>query len=133
MMKLGEFRRRLAESRFVISPPGNGIDCHRTWEAMYHKTVPVIEAPYNLFQHIELPILTVNSYYDFFKMSFDERLSLYQKITSRGYPALYMDYWIELINKVRNKFKEDQFAQLPVFGKRTNNFSSMPSRCFIRF
>jgi hypothetical protein len=102
-MKLGEFRQRLAESRFVISPPGNGIDCHRTWEAMYHKTVPVIENRYNLFQHIDLPILTVNSYYDFFKMSLDERLSLYQKFMSRGYPALYMDYWIELINKARNQ------------------------------
>ena len=102
-MKLGEFRQRMAESRFVISPPGNGIDCHRTWEAMYHKTVPVIEARYNLFQHIELPILTVNSYHDFFKMSLDERLSQYHKIMSRGYPALYMDYWIELINKARNQ------------------------------
>ena len=100
-MKLGEFRQRIAESRFVISPPGNGIDCHRTWEAMYHKTVPVIEARYNLFQHIELPILTVNSYHDFFKMSLDERLSLYHKIMSRGYPALFMDYWIDLINKAR--------------------------------
>jgi hypothetical protein len=101
-MKLAEFRQRLAESRFVISPPGNGVDCHRTWEAMYHKTVPVIETRYNLFQHIELPILTVNSYHDFFKLSLDERSSLYQKIMSRGYPALYMDYWIELINKARN-------------------------------
>jgi len=102
-MRMGEFRQRLAESLFVISPPGNGIDCHRTWEAMYHKTVPVIEARYNLFQHIDLPILTVNSYYDFFKMSLDERLSQYHKIMSRGYPALYMDYWIELINKARNQ------------------------------
>ena len=102
-MKVGEFRQRLAQSRFVISPPGNGIDCHRTWEAMYHKTIPVIETRHNLFQHVDLPILTVNSYHDFFKMPLDERLSLYHKIMSRGYPALYMDYWIELINKARNR------------------------------
>lgn len=25
----------LAHSRFVVSPPGNGPDCHRTWEALY--------------------------------------------------------------------------------------------------
>ena len=103
IMKLAVFRQRLAESYFVISPPGNGIDCHRTWEAMYHKTIPVIETRHNLFQHVDLPILTVNSYHDFFKMPLDERLSLYHKIMSRGYPALYMDYWIELINKARNR------------------------------
>jgi len=102
-MEPAEFRQRLAESRFVISPPGNGIDCHRTWEAMYHKTVPVIETRFNLFQHIDLPALTVNSYHDFFKLSLDERLSKYHEIMSRRYPAIYLDYWLELVNKARNK------------------------------
>ena len=101
--KRQEYRDVLKQTCFVISPPGNGPDCHRTWEAMYHKTIPVIETRHNLFQHVDLPILTVNSYHDFFKMPLDERLSLYHKIMSRGYPALYMDYWIELINKARNR------------------------------
>ena len=101
-MSLREYRGRLAESRFVICPPGNGIDCHRTWEAMYHKAVPVIEASYHLFGHLDLPIFTVNSYYEIFEMSRDERFSLYQQIMARDYPAIYMDYWIETIFKAHN-------------------------------
>ena len=35
---LKDYRKVLSNSYFVISPPGNGIDCHRTWEALIHKT-----------------------------------------------------------------------------------------------
>lgn len=31
-------------SKFVLSPPGNGRDCHRTWEALYLGATPVIAA-----------------------------------------------------------------------------------------
>ena len=31
----------MAKWRFTISPPGNGIDCHRTWEALYLGVIPV--------------------------------------------------------------------------------------------
>lgn len=33
----------VAKSQCVISPPGNGLDCHRTWEAMALDALPVIE------------------------------------------------------------------------------------------
>lgn len=38
-----DFRRAVRESCFVISPPGRGLDCHRTWEAIYLGSVPVAE------------------------------------------------------------------------------------------
>ena len=34
-----------AQWRFCISPPGNGIDCHRTWEALYLGVIPVLIPP----------------------------------------------------------------------------------------
>jgi hypothetical protein len=91
---LYRFRLRLAESKFIISPPGNGIDCHRTWEAMYHKTIPVIEDQFNLFKHIELPVLSVPRINDFFALTKSERDRLYQRIIEeKHYPAIYFDYW----------------------------------------
>ncbi|GBG00400.1 hypothetical protein Rsub_13337 [Raphidocelis subcapitata] len=33
----------LADSQFVASPFGNGIDCHRTWEALAVGAVPIVE------------------------------------------------------------------------------------------
>lgn len=29
--------------KFIISPEGNGIDCHRTWEALYLKVIPIVD------------------------------------------------------------------------------------------
>jgi hypothetical protein len=33
---------KMASHQFAICPPGNGIDCHRTWEALYLGTIPVL-------------------------------------------------------------------------------------------
>ncbi len=35
--------RNLKSYKFNISPQGNGIDCHRTWEALYLKTIPIVD------------------------------------------------------------------------------------------
>ena len=97
---LTEYHQRLSESKFIISPPGNGIDCHRTWEAMYHKAIPVIEDQFNFFKHIDLPILSVPSIKDFFALTKIERDVLYEKIIEgRHYPAMYFDYWQQKIIK----------------------------------
>jgi hypothetical protein len=32
----------LASHMFAISPPGNGIDCHRLWESLYLGTIPIV-------------------------------------------------------------------------------------------
>jgi hypothetical protein len=33
---------RYSEVQFVLSPPGNGYDCHRTWEALALGAVPIL-------------------------------------------------------------------------------------------
>lgn len=37
--------RRHGRYAFVISPPGHGIDCHRTWEALALGSIPITLAP----------------------------------------------------------------------------------------
>jgi hypothetical protein len=32
----------MARCRWVLSPPGNGVDCHRTWEALYLGVTPIV-------------------------------------------------------------------------------------------
>ncbi len=94
---LKDYRRNLARSYFVISPPGNGIDCHRTWEAFIHKTVPVIENKYDLFPHIDLPILVVNNIRDFLNFSYEKKLKIYEKIMDKNYEKIYAQWWINYI------------------------------------
>jgi len=36
-----DYWKTLASYKYVISPPGNGVDCHRIWESLYLKTIPI--------------------------------------------------------------------------------------------
>ncbi len=36
-----EFLKKVRESFITLSPPGNGIDCHRTWETLYCERHPM--------------------------------------------------------------------------------------------
>ena len=96
---LKEYRKVLSSSYFVISPPGNGIDCHRTWEAFIHKTVPVIEKKYYLFKHIELPILVVEDIKEFLNYPYKKKLKIYDEIINKKYEKIYVQWWINHILK----------------------------------
>tara|TARA_R100000664_G_scaffold34234_1_gene55439 strand:+ start:6344 stop:7207 length:864 start_codon:yes stop_codon:yes gene_type:complete len=61
---ISQYWEMLAKSVFVISPPGGGIDCHRIWEALYFKTIPVIQYHSSFSQFKHLPILFVESWED---------------------------------------------------------------------
>lgn len=39
----GSYLTNLCKAKFVPSPEGNGIDCHRHWEALYCKSIPIVE------------------------------------------------------------------------------------------
>jgi hypothetical protein len=96
-LKVSEYRKQLSMSRFVICPPGNGVDCHRTWEAFYHKTIPVIERKSYLFSHIKLPVLICEDISDFLALTEGQKLEQYNLIHSHSYPAIYCDWWIARI------------------------------------
>jgi hypothetical protein len=59
-----QYRAALSQSRFVLSPTGNGIDCHRTWEAMYLGAIPIVRRVHWPFADLELPVLVVNEWRD---------------------------------------------------------------------
>jgi hypothetical protein len=59
------FLLNLSQHKFVLSPRGNAIDCHRHWEVLYMKRVPVMKRyPYleELFK--DWPVLFVDKYTD---------------------------------------------------------------------
>lgn len=35
---------KMSQAQFILSPRGNGLDCHRTWEALIVGTVPVLRS-----------------------------------------------------------------------------------------
>lgn len=83
----------------VISPRGNGLDCHRTWETLYLRRVPIMKYTPSLY-NMRLPILWLQSWdqlkntqaiidaVDMFK---------YDIAANIGMGKLSMKYWIKRI------------------------------------
>jgi len=40
-MEYEDYLQKLKSYKYCVSPEGNGIDCYRTWEALYMKTIPI--------------------------------------------------------------------------------------------
>jgi hypothetical protein len=78
----------LASHRFVLSPPGNGIDCHRTWESLYCGCIPIVLKNQIYDDWKDLPILQVNSYTDI-------TLNILERFAEKefNYEKLNINYW----------------------------------------
>jgi len=47
---------------FIASPRGNGIDCHRTWEALYCGSIPLVDKHFMYDTYKNLPIIQVEDW-----------------------------------------------------------------------
>jgi hypothetical protein len=95
------FYLHIARSKFVLSPPGDGIDCYRTWEALYLGSIPIVlnTAVSSIFQ--QLPVLIVNNYEDI-NLSLLENVYNNMRRRSYDYKRLYKGYWQNQIKSFRN-------------------------------
>jgi len=50
--------------KYVISPHGNGLDCHRTWEALVLGCIPIVKTSVLDPMYEGLPVLIVNKWSD---------------------------------------------------------------------
>lgn len=93
-----EYWRTLSESMFAISPPGNGIDCHRIWEALYLRSVPVIVYHESFSQFKHLPILFIN---DWSEVTIEFLRSKINEFANADFnlPELNISYWYKKIKQ----------------------------------
>jgi hypothetical protein len=56
------YRKLVLRSKYVLSPPGNGPDCHRTWEALYLGATPIVLRDYWPFHGYDLPVISLKSW-----------------------------------------------------------------------
>jgi len=93
-----EYYDRIANHKFVFSPRGNGVDCHRTWEALYLRTIPVVRASTAMDEFKDLPILFINKWEE---ISYDFLNKKYEEMISKDYDLskLKISYW-------KNRVKE---------------------------
>jgi len=99
----------LARSKFVISPPGNGIDCHRTWEALFLDAIPIIASTKldRLFE--DLPVIIIDNWTKITEKFLQNK---YEEIMSKKYnlEKIFADYWFKKIDKFKLKAKNKNLS-----------------------
>jgi hypothetical protein len=86
-----DYRDAMQLHRYVASPRGNGIDCHRTWEALYFGCIPVVEKHFMYDSWDFLPIIQIE---DWNKLD-DVINNMSNLVIDRKY--LDIEYWYTLI------------------------------------
>jgi len=91
----------LSRHKFCISPQGNGVDCHRTWECLYLGVIPIVKKSPHMSYFHDLPILFVDSYND---ISIKYLNQIYKDFQQRSFnmDKLSLSYWNR---KIRGHFK----------------------------
>lgn len=100
------YRKQLAKHMFVASPAGNGLDCHRTWEAMYLKVIPLVEDNYmhRYFKNLGLPLYLVDDWNKLRQLTTEDLTNIYQEIISNSnFEPLKLNYWINQIDKYKEQ------------------------------
>jgi hypothetical protein len=92
------FAKKVRNHKFVISPPGNGIDCHRTWETLYLGSIPIVKKSPMTEYFLDLPILITDSWNEINEEYLKEK---YNDITNKyyNYNKIKMSYWENEIKK----------------------------------
>ena len=96
----------MAAYQYIVSPRGNGLDCHRFWEAQYLGVIPIVEhSTLDSLYSQAGNVLFVENFADVTEELLRSNMRQIQHSTahlgSRPPPALTRQYWKELIEGVR--------------------------------
>lgn len=92
-----EYLKNLKSYQFAISPPGNGIDCHRLWECLYLKVIPICKRSVFTENFSKIfPIIILNDWNDLDINKLD-----YGNFSWKNYRKLDFEWWSQKI--INNK------------------------------
>jgi len=95
-----EYLDDLRISKFVLSPRGYALDCHRIWECLLMGAIPIVKTSDldPLFE--DLPILIINNWSqitpNYLKFKYEEMKNKNYKMEKA-----YIPYWIDQIRRVK--------------------------------
>jgi hypothetical protein len=89
--------RNQSQYAFVISPHGNGLDCHRTWEALSLGCIPIVKTSPLDTLYTDLPVYIVNDWSDITEENLRKVL---HDFSQRKFDLnrLTLKYWMDIIN-----------------------------------
>jgi len=98
-----EYLKDMARSKFVVSPHGNGLDCHRTWEALLMGSFPIVKTSTLDPLYTDLPVVIVS---DWLEVTEEFLQKKYIELSQKKFRTekMYATYWMNLIKNCQNNF-----------------------------
>ena len=86
--------KKMAEYAFVLSPYGNGPDCHRHWEILCLGGIPIIKTFGTDKMFDDLPVLIVKKWEDVNEELLQNTITMFAN-KYINYKKLSLNYWVE--------------------------------------
>lgn len=91
---------QMANTKFILSPEGNGLDTHRTWEALLVGAIPIVTTS-NLDPLFKgLPVVIINSWEEISESFLQQKYQDFLK-TNFNYEKLFFYYWVKLLESYK--------------------------------
>lgn len=105
-----QYLKDLSQSKFIASPEGNGIDCHRTWESLLMGAIPIVTESHITEMFKDLRVLVIK---DWRKLPTSNQLEkiyikLLRKKVNRN--KLFFPYWENYIHSTVQKILKNSEA-----------------------
>lgn len=83
---------KMIQHAFVVSPHGNGLDCHRTWEALALGCIPIVKTSGLDPLFDDLPVWIVQTWSDVTQDTMKQKIEEFRNKTFK-YEKLTLAYW----------------------------------------
>ena len=99
----------VAQSRFIVSPHGSGLDCYRSWEALYMGVYPIVlTSPLDVLYE-GLPVVIVQDWSELSREFLEKK---YAEFQSKRFNLEKLDftYWHDLIKQYQAMCREQNYS-----------------------
>ena len=93
--------KNMVQYAFVVSPHGNGLDCHRTWEALALGCIPIVKTSGLDPLFDDLPVWIVQDWTEVTRENMNKKLSEFN-VREFNYEKLTLAYWRNILFQSTN-------------------------------
>ena len=104
-LTLEEYSNKIYNHKYVLCPPGNGIDTHRLWETLYLGSTPVVEKIPGYEKYLEFPIIF---YENVNELNIETLEKKYHSISNMSNDFLNVDYWMKIVKNKQNMLNKSE-------------------------
>lgn len=101
------YLENMHKAKYILSPTGNGLDCHRTWEALIVGSIPILKSSCLNPLLEDLPAIIVDDW-SVINEAFlsDQYNELNQRFFGAAIKKISYEYWYEHVKTYQKRLKE---------------------------